>query len=513
MKDYYYILGLAENASTIEVKKAYRKLSLKFHPDKNEGDKFFEERFKDILEAYETLSNERLRSAYDAKRNSSKSEGGQTYQKTVPAPKVTELKADKHIIEPGDVVKISWNTENATSVLFNCFDGEQEKKGTKSVKISSSNPEFIIAIEARNQVANAVARREITLRSVKQEVEKPAEPEPSNSKNDLSNWGVISAVLLILVVVIFLLTTDGLNTKLESNDLQQSSTQDDASSSSRTLSEADLVGYDWKPAETIQKFFDLINSGDYKSAYKLTDNELWHPYENFAQNAWGNLSQLEAKVFMKKDFLSKYGGEVIIETEYSVYDANKKALEVRTHDFHLRHSVSGYWQIIRLVHPQDEYLWYEDDPLFKEKNDPLVSIFNKPHVLLQAYYDNFRHRDIVNLENGKYYGEHLIVYHDRDWILRKEAVRLDYEDFVRNDIFSYQILLDSYNMMTEDINGLKFVHVPLNYYVTKNDSTRNKFTVSIDALLNEDCSAILAIGNGLTIDRLKEVSKRIQQSQ
>jgi hypothetical protein len=65
-------------------------------------------------------------------------------------------------------------------------------------------------------------------------------------------------------------------------------------------------------------------------------------------------------------------------------------------------------------------------------------------------------------------------------------------------------------MMTEDINGLKFVHVPLNYYVTKNDSTRDKFTVSIDALLNDDCSAILAIGHGLTIDRMKEAIKRIE---
>jgi DnaJ-class molecular chaperone len=55
IKDYYYILGVARNASQDEIKKAYRKLSVKFHPDKNDGDKFFEERFKDINEAYETL--------------------------------------------------------------------------------------------------------------------------------------------------------------------------------------------------------------------------------------------------------------------------------------------------------------------------------------------------------------------------------------------------------------------------------------------------------------------------
>jgi curved DNA-binding protein CbpA len=67
MKDYYYILGIDNNASPEEIKKAYRKLSLKFHPDKNEGDAFFTERFKEIQEAYETLSNHEKRANFDFK--------------------------------------------------------------------------------------------------------------------------------------------------------------------------------------------------------------------------------------------------------------------------------------------------------------------------------------------------------------------------------------------------------------------------------------------------------------
>ena len=55
MKDYYYILGVDKNCSVEEIKKAYRKLSHKFHPDKNDGDTFFADRFKEINEAYETL--------------------------------------------------------------------------------------------------------------------------------------------------------------------------------------------------------------------------------------------------------------------------------------------------------------------------------------------------------------------------------------------------------------------------------------------------------------------------
>src|SRR5882724_3894060 len=65
IKDYYYILGLNRNASKDAIKMAYRKLSVKFHPDKNNGDKFFEERFKDIQEAYETLEDDVKRKIYD----------------------------------------------------------------------------------------------------------------------------------------------------------------------------------------------------------------------------------------------------------------------------------------------------------------------------------------------------------------------------------------------------------------------------------------------------------------
>lgn len=64
MKDYFYILGIEQNASIEQIKSAYRKLSIKFHPDKNSGDKFFEDRFKEILEAYETLGSDDKRRVY-----------------------------------------------------------------------------------------------------------------------------------------------------------------------------------------------------------------------------------------------------------------------------------------------------------------------------------------------------------------------------------------------------------------------------------------------------------------
>jgi curved DNA-binding protein len=64
-KDYYSTLGVAKTATAAEIKKAYRKLALKYHPDKNPGDAKAEERFKEISEAYAVLSDQEKRQQYD----------------------------------------------------------------------------------------------------------------------------------------------------------------------------------------------------------------------------------------------------------------------------------------------------------------------------------------------------------------------------------------------------------------------------------------------------------------
>lgn len=65
MKDYYKILGVPRGASTGEIKKAYRRLAKQYHPDVNKGDKDAEERFKEISEAYNVLSDSEQRKKYD----------------------------------------------------------------------------------------------------------------------------------------------------------------------------------------------------------------------------------------------------------------------------------------------------------------------------------------------------------------------------------------------------------------------------------------------------------------
>ena len=64
-RDYYDVLGVTNSASKDEIKKAYRKLALKYHPDKTKGDKTSEEKFKEASEAYHVLSDDKRKNNYD----------------------------------------------------------------------------------------------------------------------------------------------------------------------------------------------------------------------------------------------------------------------------------------------------------------------------------------------------------------------------------------------------------------------------------------------------------------
>lgn len=75
-RDYYEVLGVSKNATKEEIKKAYRKQALKYHPDKNPGDKKAEEHFKEAAEAYEVLSNDEKKSRYDRYGHAGMGSGG-----------------------------------------------------------------------------------------------------------------------------------------------------------------------------------------------------------------------------------------------------------------------------------------------------------------------------------------------------------------------------------------------------------------------------------------------------
>ena len=76
-RDYYEVLGVKKSSSKDEIKKAYRKLALKYHPDKNKGDKGAEEKFKEGSEAYHVLSDDKRRENYDQFGHAAFQGGGQ----------------------------------------------------------------------------------------------------------------------------------------------------------------------------------------------------------------------------------------------------------------------------------------------------------------------------------------------------------------------------------------------------------------------------------------------------
>lgn len=86
MKDYYYILGTVKGASKEEIRTAYYKLAKKFHPDYNNGDKFFEDRFKDIQEAYENLTK-----IFDNGFENSEKNGANNYDTSTDLSNYTEV--------------------------------------------------------------------------------------------------------------------------------------------------------------------------------------------------------------------------------------------------------------------------------------------------------------------------------------------------------------------------------------------------------------------------------------
>ncbi|MBR4283661.1 MAG: DnaJ domain-containing protein, partial [Anaerotignum sp.] len=75
-RDYYEVLGVNKGATEAELKKAYRKMAMKYHPDQNQGDKEAEEKFKEVNEAYEVLSDAQKRAQYDQFGHAAFEQGG-----------------------------------------------------------------------------------------------------------------------------------------------------------------------------------------------------------------------------------------------------------------------------------------------------------------------------------------------------------------------------------------------------------------------------------------------------
>lgn len=210
MKDYYYFLGVNKEASLEDIKKAYRKLSLKYHPDKNENDDFFSRRFQEIHEAYEVLANPESRKSYDANTNFSVQSG----RSHLP-PVIKSFSATKIRVQQGEEIIIKWNTNHADVVKVLPF-GLEKPFGERTIKITKfQNGKFQLILHAYNSTTGKTAVKAITLVQVfegdKEEYREETEaffqqtPEEQQRKTHKPIIGKI-IILIFILFVLYLIT-------------------------------------------------------------------------------------------------------------------------------------------------------------------------------------------------------------------------------------------------------------------------------------------------------------------
>jgi curved DNA-binding protein CbpA/uncharacterized RDD family membrane protein YckC len=177
MEDYYYILGLQPDATSDEIKQAYRKLATKFHPDKNSSDQYFAKMFKQIQEAYEVLSDPEKRAKYDGYRMKVGESQTNTMQNQpdsgTHAPrrqqnqlvKILGFSASQKIVRTGDKITLSWITHNADKAEIIDI-GTVEKSGEMIFTVPSlSDPELVLELRAYDTMAKEYVFEKLILRN------------------------------------------------------------------------------------------------------------------------------------------------------------------------------------------------------------------------------------------------------------------------------------------------------------------------------------------------------------
>lgn len=213
MKDYYYFLGISHDASEEDIKKAYRKLSLKYHPDKNENDDFFADRFREIQEAYETLSDKGRRYSYDQNLESHQ----KSFRYTVP-PSIKTFTANKVHAKKGEEIIITWQTQNADVVKVLPF-GLEKQYGERIFKITEfKDGKFQVLLHATNSLLHKTAVQGITITEVfdndadkfKDGVEELFRTQPRTMVNRRGIPKIIMLIwgILILAIAIYFLITN-----------------------------------------------------------------------------------------------------------------------------------------------------------------------------------------------------------------------------------------------------------------------------------------------------------------
>lgn len=212
MKDYYYFLGISQDASVEDIKKAYRKLSMKYHPDKNDNDDFFELRFREVQEAYEVLIDTERRRSYDEQLNSAH----RNIKSKLP-PKIQKFHSDKIRARLGDEIRLYWQTYDADLVKILPF-GLEKASGERRFKITQfdSQGKFQLLLHATNTSLHKTVVQAITITKLgeneveekperKQRLENPRQEDKVKTTERKSQTEILKIISFVLFVVIVLL--------------------------------------------------------------------------------------------------------------------------------------------------------------------------------------------------------------------------------------------------------------------------------------------------------------------
>lgn len=206
MKDYYFFLGVKKTASQQDIRQAYRRLSAKYHPDKNQQDPFFVERFQHLQIAYELLSDIQKRKVYD-----SKLENIQSKVVSDARPIVLFFKSNKIRARAGKEITLSWSIQNADLVKIDRI-GKVSSQGEMIYKLPDliQEKEINFVLWARNswngESVAALVRIEL-IRKEKVEsnnlfvesIENLGEEEISENYPS-SFWGILILIFILLII-------------------------------------------------------------------------------------------------------------------------------------------------------------------------------------------------------------------------------------------------------------------------------------------------------------------------
>ncbi len=283
MKDYYYILGVTKNASPNEIKGAYRKLSKKFHPDLNDGDIFFEQRFKEIQEAYESLINNANTTNYENKESAQ--------EEILELPKIIVFESDKTFYIVGSTIKISWASINGSVAALNLF-GKVDLIGEKRIIIKEPKDKLELVLTVKNNLGQVSRSIFVDVR----EVNKPIKRDSLN----INYWYLLIPALIAFFVFKFLNKDKDFqdnyqsknmnnNTKIENDFSNENTKFQKFYSQDPMLDESDIkkIRLFNKPYSLLQNYYDYFISDEQVPNVKkfYSETVLIHHSDNIISNA------------------------------------------------------------------------------------------------------------------------------------------------------------------------------------------------------------------------------------